>query len=347
MRLLIVAPAWVGDMVMAQALVAALLQRFQAPEIHLLAPPSSAPLGSRMPGVGAVHELAAGHGELALKQRLNMARRLRRLKFQRAYVLPNSFKSALVPWLAGIPERIGQIGECRLGLLTDARRLDRQARPRMVDQFAALAWPRNADTRKAPMPRLEADPQNLACLCKRLNLDQCSSVTAICPGAEFGPAKSWPARHFAAVARARLQSGADVWILGSQGDAALGAHVAELAPGSINLCGQTSLTEALDLLSACDAAITNDSGLMHIACALGVRTIALYGASSPTLTPPLHGHARALQLALPCQPCFQRSCLYEHTNCLNKLPPQAVLAELQREPADATTPSATARLDDF
>ncbi len=372
MRSLIVAPAWVGDMVMAHTLVQVLEQRHPGIEIHVVAPRATAPLAGRMPGVAAVHELAVGHGELGLGRRRRLALALRGRGFQTAYVLPNSFKSALIPWWAKIPKRVGWHGEARYGLLNDRRRLDPSRYPRMIDRFMRLGLPRDAvlpdraggdvgvdpdpePSREAaptppnpmppmpswsgaiqkvklmqhPTPRLSVDEENRARLLNGLGLRRDGPVTALCPGAEYGTAKQWPPEHFAAVARARLRLGGTVWLMGSAADAETAHQVAGAAPGVANLAGRTSLLDAVDLLSLADTVVTNDSGLMHVACALNRKVVALFGSSSPEFTPPLSPLATIIEKDLDCRPCFQRECPLSHRNCLRGIAPERVIAALQ------------------
>ena len=325
MKALIIAPAWVGDMVMAHTLVQALKQQHADAEIHLAAPPATAPLGARMPGVHQVHELAVAHGALGWGERRRLGLSLRRVGFEAAYVLPNSFKSALLPCWAGIPRRIGALGEARFGLLNDWRRLDPERHPKMIERFMALAYPPGQSLPQPyPAPALRVDAANRDALVERFGLAVAGRVTILCPGAAYGAAKRWPAEHFAALARERLKAGHGVWVIGSPSDQQLGAAIAEAAPGTVNLAGRTRLPDAVDLLSLADAVVTNDSGLMHVACALSVRVVALYGSTSPDFTPPLDANAQVLSLGLDCQPCFQRDCPLGHLNCLRELTPAAV-----------------------
>ena len=316
-------------MVMAHTLVQALAAQHPDAEIHLAAPPATAPLGGRMPGVHQVHELAVPHGALGWGARRRLGLRLRQVGFEAAYVLPNSFKSALLPCWAGVPRRIGWLGEARFGLLNDWRRLDRHRHPKMIERFMALAYPPGqALPQPYPAPKLRVDAANRDALAERFGLAGDAPVTVLCPGAEYGAAKRWPVAHFAALARQRLAAGHAVWVIGSAGDRALGEAILQAAPGTVNLAGRTRLTDAVDLLSLAAAVVTNDSGLMHIACALPVPVVALYGSTSPEFTPPLDAKAQVLSLSLDCQPCFKRQCPLGHFKCLQDLQPADVARAL-------------------
>ncbi len=316
-------------MVMAHTLVQALEAQDADAEIHMAAPPLTAPLGERMPGIHEVHELAASHGALGWRERRCLGLRLRRVGFDAAYVLPNSFKSALMPCWAGIPRRIGWLGEVRFGLLNDWRRLDRDRHPKMIERFMALAYlPGQSLPQPYPSPALTVDAANRDALVERFGLATAEPVTILCPGAEYGASKRWPTEHFAALARQRMKVGHAVWVIGSPGDRELGAVIMEAAPGAVDLTGRTRLTDAVDLLSLADAVVTNDSGLMHVACALSVRVVALYGSTSPEFTPPLDANAQVLSLGLDCQPCFQRDCPLGHLKCLRDLRPGDVARTL-------------------
>lgn len=325
-RILMVGPAWLGDMVMSQPLVAALHQQQPHTEIHMLSPAWAAGIVARMPGVTHVIEAPLVHGGLQLELRRQLARELQIKKFDQAFVLPNSWKSALIPALARIPKRTGYRGEMRYGLLNDLRHLDEKALPRMVDRFHMLAFPTGHEIITAPNPVLRPDPGARNATLQRLNLNLNQPVLALCPGAEYGPAKRWPARHFASLAKTISQRGYQVWLLGSNKDHAQAEEIRMLSELPLhNLCGQTSLSEVVDLLSVATHVVTNDSGLMHVACALDRPVIALYGSSSPGFTPPLSPHAKVLSLNLPCSPCFQRECPLGHLNCLEQLEPFRVI----------------------
>lgn len=333
-NILVVGPAWVGDMVMAQSLFKCLQEVAPQCRISVLAPDWTRPLLDRMPEVERGISLPIGHGELALGKRRAVGRSLRREQFTTAIVLPNSFKSALIPFHAAIPRRIAWRGEWRDLLLSDCRRLDKQALPLMVQRFAALAYPPSeGPPASIPKPRLRIDPDGVKTALVKFGLHLEDRVLAICPGAEFGIAKQWPAEHFAEACRARIAEGWRVWIFGSAKDAAVADEIVRLLPTSqrescVSLAGKTSLAEAIDLLSAADAVISNDSGLMHIAAALDKPVVALYGSTSPDFTPPLTEKARLLYTDIECRPCFQRECPLEHKKCLTELEPERAIAAI-------------------
>ena len=282
-----------------------------------------------MPEVSQAIALPFGHGDVKLGERRAFAKSLGR--YDQAIVLPNSFKSALIPWHAGIARRTGYRGEMRYALLNDVRRLDKHAVPLMAERFAALAQESGERLRRPlPEPRLRIDPAARSATVARFGLDTSRPVAAFAPGAEYGPAKRWPVRHFVELGRALIERGDQVWLFGSANDREIAAEIAGALPGATNLAGATSLDEAIDLLSLASRVVTNDSGLMHIAAALDRPMAALFGSSSPEFTPPLSTHARVITLRLSCSPCFQRTCPLGHTNCLVQLEPARVLAELER-----------------
>lgn len=335
---LVVGPAWVGDMVMAQSLFISLRQRHPSPEIDVIAPGWSLPLLERMPEVRRAIPLPVAHGELALGKRWRLGRSLRREGYQQAIVLPRSAKAALPVLAAGVPRRTGYKGEHRYGLLNDIRPLDRQKLYRTVDRFVALGQDADAPLPPSvPEPHLAISATGRAAAREALGLaGDDAPVLALCPGAEYGPAKRWPAAYFAQVAQDRLAAGWQVWLFGADKDRPTTGEIAEGAPGCTDLAGRTSLAQAIDLLASADVVVSNDSGLMHVAAATGRPVVALYGSSDPGYTPPLSHRARILHLGLDCSPCFQRECPLGHLNCLRQMHPDRVLAAvtaLHREAA--------------
>jgi heptosyltransferase-2 len=326
---LIIGPAWVGDMVMAQALFQLLREQERGMAIDVVGPPWSVPLVGRMPEVRRGIPLSIAHGRFALGARRALGRSLHAVGYDRAIVLPRSFKSALVPWFAGIPVRTGFAAELRGLLLNDVRRLDRRILDQTVKRFLALGVPGGAPVPAPATPALRVDEANRTTLLSRLGLGQRPAV-ALMPGAAYGPAKQWPIGNFSALARQLIERGLEVWVLGSAAEQGLGEQIRSAAGARVfNLCGQTSLEDTVDLLSATRAAVTNDSGLMHVAAAAGTQVVAIYGSSSPHFTPPLTPRKSIAYLGLACSPCFKRECPLGHLNCLNQISPASVLAAMR------------------
>ena len=328
MRILIVAPSWIGDTILAQPLLALLKRNHPAARIDVLAPDWSAPLLARMDEVDAVIANPFRHGEFNFGARRALGRRLASADYAECYVLPNSWKSALAPFFAGIPRRIGYQGESRYLLLNRRHRPDAARHPQLVQRYAALAGPLPDSL---PMPHLTSTTQQQEAARRVLDLPLDAAPIVFCPGAEYGPAKRWPAQHFAALAQLVASPRRPVWLIGSEKDAATGDAIAATAGGAaINLCGRSTLEQAIDLIASASCVVSNDSGLMHVAAALDRPLIALYGSSSAAYTPPLSQEARIISRKLPCSPCFKRECPLGHFDCLNGIDPQQVATAINQ-----------------
>ena len=333
--LLIVGPAWVGDMVMAQSLFIRLRERHPAAAIDVLAPGWSLPIIGRMPEIRAGIELPFGHGEFDFGGRRQLGISLRDRRYGQAIVLPNSWKSALVPAFADIPRRTGYAREFRYGLLNDLRPLNKALLKTTPQRFVALADDGPAlAVPTVPAPRFRADAGRAAQLRVDLGLGDDPAV-ALMPGAEYGPAKQWPAAYYAQLAADLGRRGIRSWIIGSKKEQPLGDEiVAASNGGAINLCGRTSLVDVIDLVSAARAVVCNDSGPMHIAAAAGAKVVAIYGSSTPDHTPPMTEHAVIHYRRLSCSPCFERTCPLQQAerqmDCLTGIHPAQVLASLER-----------------
>ena len=329
---LVVGPSWVGDMVMAQALFKHMKTAQPERHVDVLAPGWSLPVVARMPEVRNGIASATGHGEFALGKRRALGRRLRG-RYDRAVVLPRSFKAALVPWFARVPRRTGFRGEARFGLINDMRPFDRSVLDQTVKRFVALGVDRGAPLPPVPFPELSVDTDNQQSTMARLGLGTDRPVVAFMPGAEYGPAKCWPLTHFATLARRLDDDGFAVWLLGSEKDRPAGESIASQS-NAVNVCGETSLADVIDLLAYARQAVSNDSGLMHVAAAVGTHIHGVYGSSSPHFTPPLTGSHDIHWLNLACSPCFERECPLGHLDCLRKLAPDSVYAAIARAAAD-------------
>jgi heptosyltransferase-2 len=320
-KILVVAPNWIGDALMAQPLLARLRDKLGQFRLEALAPPWVAPVLRRMPEVDEVIESDLRHGALALRTRWRLGRQLKGRAYDQAIVLPNSWKSALVPFFADIPLRSGYVGESRYGLLNLLYRNSTPKQQPMALHYACLAeGPGQAPVEPLPEPRLSVQRETARATASRFGLAPRYAV--LCPGAEYGPAKRWP--YFGELAR-RLaaESKLQVALLGSAADreACAGIEATDLA-------GSTTLDEAIELIAAAAFVVSNDSGLMHVAAALGVPQVALFGSSSPEHTPPRSARARVLWLKPECSPCFARQCPLGHFRCMKELSVERVLAEL-------------------
>jgi heptosyltransferase-2 len=329
---LVVAPQWIGDAVMTEPLLRRLHARGE--RLTVGAVPWVAPVYRAMPQVAEVIEFPFQHGGLQFAARRRIARELRG-RFDAAYVLPNSLKSALLPLLAGIPRRIGYLGETRVGLLTH-RLPNPKGKPPMVAFYSALSGDRDGLDADRPVLHLAAQQVQEALRAHGL---AAGAYLVFAPGAEFGPSKRWPVEHYAALAG---QVGHPVVLLGSAKDAPVcDAIVAASTGHCLNLAGSTSLAQAFALIAAAGAVVSNDSGLMHVAAAFGRPQVALFGSSSPLHTPPLNPQARVLWLKqdagyvppLDCAPCFARECPLGHHRCLRDVAPGRVAALLPSLPA--------------
>lgn len=305
MKTLVIGPSWVGDMMMSQGLYKTLQQLHPDIEIDVMAPAWCRPLLNKMPEVANAIDLPIGHGQLALAQRYQLGKQLRDKHYDQAIVLPNSFKSALIPFFANIPKRTGWKGEMRYGLLNDRRTLDKQAFPLMIERYIALAYPANQIHKASDLPKpllwpkLSIDKYEISRTLVEFDLQSKLPLIGFCPGAEFGPAKRWPDYHYAALADMLVDQGSHIVIFGSTKDREIGEKIKQrMHHGEycINLAGATSLDQAVNLIANCKAIVSNDSGLMHIAAALDKPLIALYGPSSPDFTPPLSDKAEVIRL---------------------------------------------------
>jgi heptosyltransferase-2 len=328
-RSLVIAPQWIGDAVMTEPLLRRLAARGE--RIAVGAVPWVAPVYRAMPQVAEVIEFPFQHGGLQLRERRRIAKDAQG-RFDIAYVLPNSLKSALLPFLASIPRRVGYLGEARVGLLTH-RLKNPKGKPPMVAFYSALSG--DTEGLSADAPKLHLPPEAIERALSAASLAR-GKYFAFAPGAEFGPAKRWPAIHYAELAKSL---DAPAVLLGSGKEQALCEEIAQEAGGGrcINLAGRTSLLDAFALIASARAMVSNDSGLMHVAAAFGVPQVALFGSSSPRHTPPLNERATvvwlrddpAYQPPLDCAPCFQRDCPLGHTRCLYDITPERVRSLLQ------------------
>lgn len=313
-------------MVMAQSLFITLKNIQPDYQIDVLAPAWTFPLLERMPEVNLAITQPLGRGQLGLMQRIKLGKQLGVNAYDQAILLPNSWKSALPPFFANIPVRTGYLGECRFGLLNDIRKLDKTILTMTVQRFVALGLQDNTLLPPVyPIPALVVAEEEKQAVIAKFSLSLTDNILGLCPGAEYGAAKRWPASYFASVANTKLDQGWQVWLFGSANDKSIANAINEETKGRCrNFAGETTLAEAVDLMSLLTCIISNDSGLMHVAAALNKKLIAVYGSSDPEFTPPLNPEAKIVSLNLPCSPCFERDCPLGHAKCLTDIEPLQV-----------------------
>jgi heptosyltransferase-2 len=317
---------------MAQPLLTRLAAKAPEVALEVVAVPAVAPVFRRMPEVTRVIEADFRHGRFGLTDRWRLGRSLSG-RYAQAFVLPNTWKSALVPFFADVPVRVGYVGESRYGLINLTHRNPKKNAPRvpMAHFYARLSETPGTDLpagieNELPLPRLIADPLRMIAAKVNLGLMPNERLVALCPGAEYGPAKRWPAEYFAEVAGKLKAGGATPVVLGTQADVPTGLTIEQLSNGAaINLCGKTTLDQAIDLIAGSSAVLTNDSGLMHVAAALDRPQIAIFGSSSPEHTPPLSAEAKVIYLGIECSPCYARECPLGHFRCMREIEPARVL----------------------
>lgn len=323
-----VGPSWIGDMVMAQSLMKVIKVNQPDVAIDVLAPKWSLGILARMPEVRDGVALDVKHGELGFGKRYKTGKSLRAKNYKQAYILPKTLKSALVPYFANIPLRTGFFGEMRFGLINDVKPLDKRVLDQTVKKYASLAQPSDQII-STPFPELIANADNARTFLEKQKINRQNLLVAFMPGAEFGPAKQWPVAHFSELAQKINQIGGQVLVFGSDKDRIDGDAIAESNSNVVNLCGKTTIEEAVDLIGSTDIAVTNDSGLMHVAASVGIPLVSIYGSSSPRYTPPLTDKAIVEWLKLDCAPCFKRECPLQHLNCLKQITPQSVFKHIE------------------
>lgn len=329
-KILIIAPSWIGDLVMSQALFKLLKKQDPNCCIDVFANLELHQILKHMPEVDNYLVSPFKHGELRLFERFKLAKKLRENSYTHAYVITNSFKSALIPFWANIPIRIGWSGEYRYILLNNIKPPIKKT-SFMIERLVALGIESN---KQLPLPlqapQLHISQKELEITLKHLKINLPNKpILILCPGAEYGITKRWPTTYFAEIAKIKKNEGLEVWILGGVKDKILGQEIQTHCDNiCLDLTGKTSLSDTIELLSLASVVVTNDSGLMHIAAALNKSLVAIYGSSSAKFTPPLTDKAKIICLNLPCRPCFKRKCPLKHMKCLNDLYPKLVLQSI-------------------
>ena len=325
-RILIVGPSWVGDSVIAQSLYQYIKQLNTAAVIDVLVPKYLHGLLKRMPQIRRAIEMPLTHRQLGLRKRRQIGISLRNC-YDKAIILPRSFKAALIPWFAKIATRTGLCGEMRYGLINDMRKLDNHTIPRLADRFVRLGQPDQTSVFKCiPPPRLIVNPENARICMQRMKLNCDTPIMILAPGAGK-PSKQWPPHYFAKIAEHYATKGYQIWILGSANDQAICQCITNMSKVAIdNLCGRTSLEDTVDILAQANIVIANDSGLMHIAAAVDSLVIGIFGPTTPEYTLPISNQIGYSWNKLPCSPCWQNTCRYGHYHCLTQITPFNIMS---------------------
>lgn len=322
---------WIGDFVRCHSVLQVLKNRDPKRAVDMLATSLTAPLVDYMPGVRKAIVVDLPRGRLAFKHQWALAERLRAERYGTVLIMPRTWKAALAPALAGIPRRVGFVGEWRFGLINDLRRGER-AMPRMIDQCASLALPANA-TRPVdwPLPELRVSPADVSAFrAARAHSSAGRTVVALAPGA-VGPSKRWPEESFAALAQKLAQhDGCDIWLIGGPNERDAAARIAFGHERILDLTGN-DLRNAILALAASDAAVSNDSGLLHVAAALGTRSIGIFGPTSAWHWAPLNPLAATIETAtdVPCRPCHKPVCRMIHHRCMRDIGVERVFASVR------------------
>lgn len=319
-RVLVIAQAWVGDVVLSQILYALLKRQQPDVSIDVVAPAWAGALLGRMPQVSRHILLDVRHGQFGLWRRWATARRLH-AQYQQAIIIPRSVKAALVPWVAGIKQRIGFDAGIRNALINDSR----SRPPGIVARMARLASPDPIDSNSIPRPNLEVDPEQTTRVFRQWDMDPDETVIGLMPGAAYGRAKQWGENSFVRLATLLAEQGHRICVIGTARDRSLGDDIVQAAPEQItNLCGETTLDQAIHLVSGLAAAVCNDSGLMHVAAAVNTPVVGIYGPTSPDTHPPLIDVRKICSVRALCSPCHQRTCPYGHHACMARITPEQV-----------------------
>ena len=312
-KLLIIPQNWLGDIVMSQTLLKKVKSENPNTVIDILVNSTFKSLVERMPEINKAVILDSGHKELGLLKRLDLARRIKG-NYDQSIVLSRSIKSALIPYFAKIPIRTGELGESRYILINDLKKFTKGDRRKTAFRYVSMFSKKEEVLDKKYYPSLQSDPENMKILSDKYKLNLDKKIIIFAPGAAFGPSKMWPVEKFKELGE-KLNKDFFILILGSNNEKNIGDKIVT-NKNMINLCGETTITEAVDLMHISEFCVSNDSGLMHLASATNTKSISIYGATSPELTPPLTSNKEIHYRGISCSPCFEKKCKYGHYNCL-------------------------------
>ena len=322
-KFLIIAPSWIGDLIISQSLIKYLKKEYQDCQIDIIVRPELVKLAKMMPEVQNIYSLDIEHKELGLIKRHILAKEIKKYSYSTSIILPNSFKSAIIPWLANVPLRVGYNRELRLFLLNKKYSLIKH-KDSMVNRYLKLADGSYSDSIR---PSLVINRDLADSIGRKYLINNSKKNIVLCPEAEYGSAKRWPTNKWVQLANFYKEKNYNVYLLGKNKNLDIKYNSVLKKDSVISLLGKTSLEEATYLLSLVDLVITNDSGLMHITASVNTNLISIFGSSSPFYTPPLmkDQFGEVVYKALKCSPCFKRECPLQHLNCLNHISAEEIL----------------------
>lgn len=313
-KLLIIPQNWLGDIVMSQTLLKKIKSDNPKTSIDILVNSSLKNLVERMPEINKVIILDCNHRELGLFKRLRLAKEIKKSSYDRSIVLSRSLKSSLIPYFAKIPIRTGELGELRYLLINDLKEFSKESRRKTASRYISMYSDNNEKLSENYYPSLDSNSENIKNLSEKYDLKKDKKVIIFAPGAAFGPSKMWPVNKFRELGK-KLNNDFKILILGSNNEKSIGNDIVT-NKNMVNLCGKTSIADAVDLMHISKFCVSNDSGLMHLAAATNTKSISIYGSTSPDFTPPLTKNKDIHYKGMSCSPCFEKKCKYGHYNCL-------------------------------
>ena len=313
-KLLIIPQNWLGDIVMSQTLLKKIKSNNPKTSIDILVNSSLKNLVERMPEINKVIILDCNHRELGLFKRLRLAKEIKKSSYDRSIVLSRSLKSSLIPYFAKIPIRTGELGELRYLLINDLKEFSKESRRKTASRYISMYSDNNEELSENYYPSLDSNSENIKNLSEKYDLKKDKKVIIFAPGAAFGPSKMWPVNKFRELGK-KLNNDFKILILGSNNEKSIGNYIVT-NKNMVNLCGKTSIADAVDLMHISKFCVSNDSGLMHLAAATNTKSISIYGSTSPDFTPPLTKNKDIHYKGMSCSPCFEKKCKYGHYNCL-------------------------------
>lgn len=326
-KILIIPQNWLGDVIMSQVLIKKIKYEKSNAKIHILVNSKFKDLANRMNEVDKVLELDCSHKEFGFIKRYKLAKKISN-SYDHSIVLSRSIKSSLIPFMANIKKRTGELGECRFILVNDIKKFTKSFRRKTANRYLSMYGNAEISVKKNYYPSLNKNEKNLERLVKKFSINTSKQIVIFAPGAAFGPSKMWPQKKFLDLAN-KINDNYLILVMGTQEEEKLGGIICENNTQRLNLCGKTTIVDAIDLMHLSKFCVSNDSGLMHLSAATNTKTISIYGSTSPVYTPPLTENKHIFYKELSCSPCFNKRCKFNHYDCLNNIYAEDVFKSLK------------------